>query len=430
MVTKNDWAKIIKDWHEKDFPSFVKRDLEIPQETKLQRSISLIGPRRVGKTYELFILSKIISDKYGKDKTLYINFEKPLFSLSTAKELSFLIETYFSIYPKNKKSELWLFLDEIQNITNWELFVRDCLDEGIHVFLSGSSSKLLSKEIATTMRGRNLSYEIYPFSFKEYLSVKEIMPEEYLSSKEKAEIENHFKDYLQWGGYPETIISPLDKEKILLEIFNTTILNDLIERYKIRNSSILRLMIKALLTSKEFSINKFYNYLKSQGIKVSKNTLYQYLEYLEDAFFIFPLRKFNLSYKKTDLTIPKIYFIDNGLLKISSIDDKGRFLENLVFIELKRKGLDISYFQNSLNEEVDFLIKKGKKVVKLLQVCYNLEDFMTNEREVKSLIKASEEFDCKDLTILTNREEREEVIKNKKIKIMPVWKWLLQENGI
>jgi len=426
MVNKNDWAEIIKDWHERETPSFIQRELKINSETKLQRSISLIGPRRVGKTYELLILSKTISDKYGREKTLYINFEKPIFSGLNAKDMSLLIEVYFSIYPKNKKNELWIFLDEIQNIKDWELFVRSCLDDGIHVFLSGSSSKLLSKEIATTMRGRNLSYEIYPFSFKEYLSVKGVVIQEYFSSSQRAEFENHFADYFQWGGYPEAIISPQDREKILIEVFNTTILKDILERNKIRNNAVLKLMVNALLTSKEFSINKFYNYLKSQNIKIGKNTLYQYLEYLEDAFFVFPLRKFNLSYKKTDLTLPKIYFIDNGLLKINSIDDNGRFLENLVFIELKRRGLDIAYFQNNLKEEVDFLIKTGKKVTSLIQVCYNLDNFMTREREVKSILKASDEFNCNNLIILTNCEEGEEMVSGKKIKIMPVWKWLLQ----
>ena len=425
MVTKEDWVRIIKDWHESEFPEFVDRDFEIPIETKLQRAISLIGPRRVGKTYELFIIAKKISDKYGKDKTFYINFEKPILSGIDSKEIDKIIEAYFSMFPENKKQNFWLFLDEIQNVKNWELFVRSCLDQGIRVFISGSSSKLLSKEIATSMRGRNLSYKIYPFSFKEYLNTMNFQIQKFYSSKEKSEIEKYFDDYLNWGGYPETVISPENKEKLLLEIFNTTILNDIIERNKIRNTPILKLMIKALLTSKEFSVNKFYNYLKSQGIKIGKNSLYFNLDYLEDAFFIFALRKFNLSYKKSDLTLPKIYFIDNGLLRVNSIDDKGRFLENLVFIELKRRGKDITYYQNSAKEELDFIVKEGKKVKQLIQVCYSLENFITKEREIKPLLEASSKFKCNDLLILTNSEEKEEIVKGKKIRFIPVWRWLL-----
>jgi len=185
-------------------------------------------------------------------------------------------------------------------------------------------------------------------------------------------------------------------------------------------------LIKALIISKEFSVNKFYNYLKSQGIKVGKNILYNYLTYLEDAFFVFTLKKFSLSYKKSEQSLPKIYFIDNGLLTINGIDDKGRLMENLVFVELIRRDLDISYYQTPLKEEVDFVVKEGKKVKELLQVSYTTQDFMTFQREVNILLKASKEFKCNKLTIITKDEEKEERIKGKKIVFIPAWKWLLK----
>ena len=186
------------------------------------------------------------------------------------------------------------------------------------------------------------------------------------------------------------------------------------------------MLIKALLTSKEFSIHKFYNFIKSQGVKTSKNALYKYTDYLNDAFFVFFLRKHSLSYKKSEQSLPKIYFVDNGLLSLNGVDDKGRLLENLVFIELIRRENDIAYYQNSLKEEVDFLIKEGKKVKQLIQVCYDISNFMTFDREKKILIKASEEFNCSNLLLINISEEKEETIDGKKIKIIPVGKWLLE----
>jgi len=426
MISKEKWAEVIKDWKEKEIPKTIDREIEINPETEIQRANPIIGPRRVGKTYEMFILIKSISGKFGKDKTLYVNFERADLGVVDYTDLVNMLETYYEIYPENKKKKIWLFLDEVQTVAQWEKFVRTCLDEGIKIILSGSSSKLLSKEIATSMGGRSLPYNLLPFSFREYLKAKGFEKKEFLSSEDKSKLINFFKDYMIYGGYPEAVLYEKERDKILSDIFETAILKDVIERHKVRNTKIMKILITALLSSKEFSVNKFYNYLKSQGMKVGKNALYNYLEYLEDAFFVFTLRKFNLSYKKTDQSLPKIYFFDNGFLTLNKIDDKGRLLENLVFIELFRRNLEIAYYQSSMKEEVDFLIKKGKKVKQLIQVCWDIENFITHEREVKALIKSSKEFKCNNLLILTNSKEKQEIVKGKKIKIMPVWKWILK----
>jgi len=426
MISKEKWAEIIKDWKDKELPKTIEREIKINIITDIQRAVSIIGPRRVGKTYELFILIKNISEKFGKGKTLYVNFERADLGLVDYNDLIFMLETYYEIYPENKGKRIWLFLDEIQNVDKWEKFVRTCLDNGIKVIISGSSSKLLSKEIATCMGGRSLSYNLFPFSFKEYLNAKNFESGKFLSSDEKSRIINFFEDYLNFGGYPEAVIYSNEREKILSDIFETAILKDVIERHRIRNISAMKILIKALLSSKEFSANKFYNHLKSQGIKVGKNAIYNYLEYLEDAFFVFSLRKFSLSYKKVEQSLPKIYFVDNGLLTVNKIDDKGKLLENLVFTELLRRDLDVAYYQNTAKEEVDFLIKKGKKVKQLIQVCFDIENFETHDREIKALVKAGKEFKCNNLLVLTNSLEKQEISKGKKIIIKPVWKWLLK----
>ena len=425
MTNKKEWAEIIKDFYSKDLPETFEREINIPIEKPINRAISIIGPRRAGKTYVMFNLIKKILVKYPRKNVLYVNFEKAGLLPLDVRDLVLLKDTFFELNPHSKKKDVWFFLDEIQNVSNWELFVRTCLDEDINVFISGSSSKLLSKDIATSMRGRSLSYILLPFSFREYLSSKNIKPGKFLSSTEKNEIVSLFNRYLIEGGYPETIVYPKETEKILSNIFETALYKDVIEREKIRNVNIVLQLIKALLSSKEFSVNKFYNHLKSLNIKVGKNALYKYVGYLEYAFVVFMLKKFDLSYKKEGQSLPKVYFIDNGILTNNQIDDKGRLLENVVFLELFRRELDVAYFQSASREEVDFLIKRGKKVEQLIQVCYDMGNFMTKDREIKPLLKASEEFRCNNLLILTMSEEMESFVDGKKIIIKQVWKWLL-----
>ncbi len=425
MISKEKWAEIIKDFHEKELPEIIPREQSIIYESKMRRAISLIGPRRAGKTYEMLFLISKIKEKYSIDKTLYVNFERADLQNIGYKDLALMLETYYELYPFNK-NKLWLFLDEIQNVAGWEIFVRSALDDNLSVFISGSSAKLLSREIATSMRGRNLSYFIYPFSFREFLHAKKVEMKEFYSSAEKALLNNILQEYIIYGGYPETIIYKNERKKIIQDIFDTAIYKDVIERGRIRNVKVMRELIRSLLVSNEFSMHKFYNYLKSQGIKTSKNALYNYAEYLSDAFFVFFLKKHSLSYKKSSQSLPKVYFIDNGLLTLNGIDDKGRLLENLVFIELIRINKDIAYYQNQNKEEVDFVVKEGKKVKQLIQVCYNPMNFMTSERELKVLIKASNEFNCNDLLLISMNLEKTEKIKGKTIKFMPVWKWLLK----
>jgi hypothetical protein len=290
---------------------------------------------------------------------------------------------------------------------------------------------LLSQEIATSLRGRTLDYLILPFSFKECLSLKDINYQKYLSSEEKAKILNIFSNYFSWGGYPEILLYARERKKIINEIIEVTIFRDLMERYNLRNLKVIKLMFNYLVQGRAFSIHKFYNYLKSLNIKVSKNSLYNYLEYFNDAYIFFPLRRFSWSLKNIEQSIPKIYSVDNGLIEAIVAENKGSKLENLVFLSLLRKELkpnkEIFYYLSSNSEEVDFVIKKGKKIMALIQASFSLSNYQTKEREVKALIKASQELNCSNLVIITYNEEGEEIIKDKKINYIPAWKWLLEE---
>jgi len=367
--------------------------------------------------------------KVSIDRILYVNFESSDLQNLDSRDLVNMIETFLSLYTHNKK--IWLFLDEIQNVEKWEDFVRTEIDKGkIQVFLSGSSSKMLSKEIATSMRGRNLTYSILPFSFSEYLN-NEKLPIKNLSSSEKNLIINKLETYLNEGGYPEVILFPQEKDKILNDILETTIYKDIVDRYKIRNTKLLKLLIKSLISSsvREFSVHKFYNFAKSMGMKVSKNTVYSYMDALEDVFFLFQVRKFAPSYKEIEQSLPKIYVVDNGLLTSNGINDKGRLIENLVFIELKRRGGDVYYYKSTDEKEVDFVLLKNKKPTQLIQVCFSIHDFMTKEREVNSLIKASNHLKCNNLLIITYDYDGKEKIEGKNIVYISLWKWLLSKSS-
>lgn len=431
MVGKEKWAEVIADFHEKALPDLVERESTVPEEVPLKRAISIIGPRRAGKTYTMFLLIKsLLRDKAGIDRIVYINFERTDLEGCTGSDLAGMLETFYEMYPENRKRKTWLFLDEIQNVGNWERFVRTALDkENVQIFLSGSSSKLLSREIATSLRGRTLSHTILPFSFADYLIAERIEMKKYLSSSQKAEVLNRLRIYMTNGGYPEVILYGKEKEKILSDIVETTVYRDVIERYKVRNTKLLKLLIQSLIASaqKEFSVHKFCNYVKSLGMRASKNTLYNYLEALHDVFFAFPLRRFSYSYKKAEQSLPKIYVIDNGILSLNGIDSPGRLMENLVFVELVRRGKKICYYKSADGKETDFVILEKNRVTQLLQVAYSVDDFGTKERELNGLLKASEELKCGNLAIIAWSREGEDVIKGKKIRYIPLWKWLLGE---
>ncbi|WP_457557866.1 ATP-binding protein [Candidatus Harpocratesius sp.] len=428
MIKRDQWIKLIKNFAESPLPSNIhSRSLQIPIELTTNRTINIIGPRRCGKTYEMFILiQQLLKKKIPINQILYINFESiDLFGVNIHDMIDFL-DIFYTIYPENYSKEIWFFLDEIQVLTNWEIWVRSLIDKGIHVYLSGSSSKLLSKEISTQMRGRSLIYEVYPLSFRDYLTFQSFTLNKFLSSKEENILKNLIWKFLNWGSYPEVCLLEQVKEKILHEIIEVTIQKDIIERYNIRNIKLLRILFKALINSKQFSVNKFFNYLKTSGFKISKNTLYDYLEYLKDSMIIFPLKKYAKSYKTEESSIRKIYFVDNGILRISGVEDRGRLLENCVYIELlRREGEENIRYYTKNGKEIDFVVKKGAKVKQLIQVSYTIEDFQTKDREFRALIIGSEDLKCQNLLLLTWDSEGEEEFKEKIIHIKPLWKWLL-----
>ncbi|MCD4810977.1 MAG: ATP-binding protein, partial [Methanosarcinales archaeon] len=398
-----------------------------PLDIPLDRAVVLSGPRRSGKTYLMYMgIKELLARKEDKNSILYVNFEDSRLVGAVSQDLNTLLEVFFEFCP-DRNEKTWVFLDEIQVIPDWERFVRTLVDmENVNVFVTGSSSRLMSKEIATSMRGRSLTYNVYPFSFAEVLKAGKLEYEEYLSSAQMGEIIQKLEDYVRYGGFPETVRYREEWDRILSEIVDVTIFRDIVERYDVKNIKMLKLFLNAIFNSKEFSIHKFYNFLKSQGHKVSKNTLYTYFGYFEDSFIVFPLKRFSYSYKNIESSISKIYLVDNGLLSLQGIQDYGRLIENIVFIELKRRSKgDLFYYKSTSGREIDFIIKEGKKVSELIQVCYTLDNFVTKEREVKALLQGSEELRCDNLLIITWDYEAVEIVSGKNVRYVSLCKWLL-----
>lgn len=432
-MNREQVEEYLLDFQKRELPSLIERELKT---SNIKKITSIIGPRRAGKTFFMYQkIKELLSNNVSKENMLYLNFEDSRLIDFNFKEIREIVKLHWELYPESTKSDLHIFIDEPQNIKNWEIAIRALYDEEFSIFLSGSSSKLLSKEIATSLRGRTISYVLLPFSFIELLKMKNLIFDiTHLSSKEKSVLSSLINEYLEFGGFPE-VISESDSEnkiKIISEYFDLIVYRDIVERYKIKNTQLIRWLIKSLIASfsKEFSVHKLYLILKSQGIKLSKNTLYSYLSMLEDSMFVFFLPKFKHSVRKKEFSINKTYLCDVGFAKLAEISkDKGKKMENTLFLELTRRrdALTEIFYWSDGKSEVDFVIKKGMKVKQIIQSCHNIADFDTKKREIMALLKASKELKCKNLLVITEDYKAEELVKGTKIKFVPLWKWLLEK---
>ena len=431
MKTKVVIQEVIVDNQNRDFKSVNKRDINLPLNTT--KIISLTGVRRSGKTFILLdTIQRLIKNKVDKTKIIHINFEDERLQLNT-NDLDLILQSYRELYPENNLSDCYFFFDEIQNIPQWEKFVRR-LHENIctNIFITGSNSKMLSSDISTTLRGRNLNFEIFPLTFKEYLEFNDIKTNTN-GSKQKSLVINYLKKYIKGGGFPELLNIPkVYTQKVLQEYFYVMLYKDLIERYNISNASTLKYFLNRILVNigKPTSVNKIFNELKSNGYKVSKNTLYDYLEYSEAIYLNFSLSKFDFSLIKRENSEKKNYFIDNGLINALSFkfsDNYGLLLENAVYLFLRQKYKDNLYYFKD-NKECDFVVYENETITDLIQVCYNIDDTDTFKREKKSLMYAGEKLNVSEGTILTFDDDEDEIIENGfKIKLIPVYKYFLKD---
>ena len=360
-----------------------------------------IGMRRSGKTY--FLYQKILDLlKSGAHLTaiLYLNFEDDRLMPIDEKKLAKLVDDFYTLYPENHDQKCYLFFDEIQNVKNWPLVIRRLHDtKNAEIFLTGSSAKLLSKEIATSLRGRSLATEIWPYSFKEFHRAKKIpLSRSLFDKKTHDKLAQIFNSYLSQGGFPEIVsFDPFAQQKTLQEYLDVVIYRDMIERHEIKHPTVIKYLILSLIhnVGKPFTVNKFYNDIQSQGHSIGKDILYDYLSYIEDAYLAFAVPLYDKSIRKVQTNPKKIYGIDTGLIRALTLDydnDWGRLFENMIYLELRRLGCKISYYLTHDRHEVDFLVQDPRGVKKLFQVAWNTEDPATLERETRALKTAMQEL--------------------------------------
>ncbi|MEM0053438.1 MAG: ATP-binding protein [Nitrososphaeria archaeon] len=397
-----------------------ERNIEINENKNFITSV--VGPRRAGKTYFLYGL---IRRRNLKDEDfVLLNFEEPV-------EIKDLDEAILGHHEVYNKEPTYFFLDEVQGLVGWEKHVYSLYERKRYfIFITGSSSKILSKEIATQLRGRAIPLHVFPFSFKEVLRVNKLELKKYYSSYELAKIRYLLSSCIKRGFFPDIVLGNIEPFTFFKEYLDLVIYRDIIERFGIRNRYALEFFLKSCISSNTslVSVYKIFNTLKSQGIKISKKTLYAFQKIIEDINFGFFLKKFDWSKRKTELSLPKFYLVDNAIYTYFEREDAGKLMENIVFLEFVKKNFvpneEIFYWRSSRGDEVDFVIKKDAQIRELIQVAYASGKDEIERRAIEALIKASVELRCNDLLVITWNYEDELVFDNMKIKFLPLWKWL------
>ncbi|MBI2551172.1 ATP-binding protein [Candidatus Uhrbacteria bacterium] len=383
----------------------------------------VLGPRRAGKSVFSLVLLK--------DRPfMYFNFDDEVLSSAGGIATDELMKELHAAYGQVKT----IFFDEIQNLSNWELFVNRLHREGYNLVLTGSNAHLLSTELATHLTGRHIPIEILPFDFNEFLRAKKFQIDaEYGALPQKrGELLNLVESYLQNGGFPEVVVSNLDPKDYLEILFDALLFKDVVKRHKVKFSTQIGNLGAHLINifANLYTVRKLLEILNLK----SASTTEKYIKYLEEAYLIFSLLRYSPKSVQRIKSPRKVYAVDNGFISAKAIQhspDKGRLMENLVFTELVKRGVkpnrDLFYYKTRNGREVDFLVRKGIEVTELIQVCYEAVTLDVEQREVKALLEASEELNVKKMTVLTWDETREIKKDGRAIQFRPLWDWLLEK---
>jgi len=389
-------------------------------------AVTIVGPRRSGKSTIMYqLIKRLIDGGVPQENTLHVNFEDPRFYGELNPQfMSRLFDAYMMILrPKGK---VYIFLDEVQNVAGWERFVRSLVDQQRHaIYITGSSSSLLSKELGTLLTGRHLDSTIYPLSFGEFLFFKGIKFDNQLDLlSQKTKIRRLAGEYMRWGGFPAAVLGK-NKQEILLNYMGDILSRDIVERYNIKKVNNLKTLSKYYMTNCASLIS--FNSIKG-FINMPVDTVERYSEYLNNAFLFFYLKRFSYSLKEQEKNPRKVFCIDSGLRNAVSMgftEDRGKVLENIVFLKFLQKGNEVYYWRDKQGYEVDFIVVEGGKVTGVYQVSYSVREARTKTRETNALIRALICFDLNEGTIITENQETEETLKGFRIRYMPVWKFLL-----
>lgn len=425
---------LIADFQERELPRMTARKLSLPGLPG--KADVVVGMRRSGKTWFLYQqIEERLASGIGRERLLYFNFEDERLLPLAAADLSRIPEAFYRRFPASREQLCWFFFDEIQNVPGWETFVRRLLDnEKVALVLTGSSARLLSREIASSLRGRSLSTEILPFSFAESLRHAGVeLPASWPpGARRRSLLEHRLETYLEIGGFPEVQEVSQDlRVRVLQEYIDVVIFRDVVERHGVDNLPALRYLERKLLASPagKFSVSKLFNDLKSQGMKVGKDTLYEYLAHLEDSFLLFTLTVASPSIRARQVNPRKCYPVDPALAAAVSFrasGDVGHLLETAVYLELRRRGQSLGYVVTRSGYEIDFLAEDLKGSRELVQVCADMEDPATRQRELRAVEEGMKETLCERATVVTLREESSLEIGGQPVRVVPAWRWLLE----
>ena len=414
-----DFKSIIKEQREE--LEKIEREEKIIERTNLEESkkllkypniLAILGIRRCGKSIFSYLLAK-------QHKFAYINFDDERFAGLRSDDLNKVLESLYELYGDID----YIILDEIQNVDNWELFVNR-LRRTKKIILTGSNSKLLSGELSTHLTGRYLDKVLFPFSFKEFLKLKGFKENKVYTTQEKSEIMKLLQEYLEMGGFPEAYKFG---KGMISRIYEDILTKDILLRHNITKKEEIKRLAKYLITnaSEEVTYSKLARIFNIKHV----STISNWISYLENAFLIFKLERFDFKLKQQFIAPKKVYCIDSGLINSIGFkfsENKGKVIENEVALELQRrkgvdKSLEVYYWKDHQQKEVDFVLKRDKKIEALIQVSYINSKEEIKEREINALVKSSKELRCKNLLVITWDYESEE-----KIKFVPLWKWLLE----
>lgn len=411
----------------------IERETNLP--IKSQSIVTVVGVRRCGKSSQMQLsINALVEKGVPPEAILWVGFDDERIAGMKATDLEEVLEAYRELYPSQDLKDVFMFFDEIQLIDNWELFViRVFKSYCKNIFISGSNAKMLSQEIATTLRGWSIEENIYPLSFVEYCQFTGTKTH-HLTEQETTNLRLKWDEYYMESAFPEIVLTELKslRDKKLQAYFDVMLFRDLVERHNIGNTSVLRYFIKRLMNNltKPTSINAIYNDIKSQGFKISKDDLYLWADYACECFMFLRLSKFTPSLIEEQQSLRKYYFIDNGLRQavlLPQSDDNGKLLENAVLLHLHRHlhPLDkITYYSG--NKECDFVVQQEQQVKALYQVCWEMQETTTWQREMDGIIEASTMTKCDNLFIITHHDEEVIQQNGKTVKVIPAWKWMLE----
>lgn len=411
----------------------IEREIVLP--VKPDGIITIPGVRRAGKSSLLMLVAnKLVASGVNPKQILWINFDDERLAGMQAEELDQVLSAYREMFPDVDLKDVYMFFDEIQNITGWDLFVLRVFKSYCpHVYVTGSNAKMLSSEISTALRGWTLDYEVLPLNFDEYCRFTGVEARGYLES-DQAKRHAAMESYIYGGAFPQVVLTPdaSTKLKRLQGYFNTMLFRDMVERHKIKNVEGLRYFLKRLMLnlSKTTSINAIFNDMRSSGAAVNKDDLYNWADWAVEAYMFVRYPKYSASMVKENQSLRKYYVIDTGMRQtvlMPQSTDKGKLLENIVALDLfRRRGEMRKMFYWFEKHECDFVVQRDDHVEQVIQVCWSLDDVQTRQREIEGLKEAARGTKCDKLTIVT-RDQRETIVEDGvTIEVIGIEDWLLR----